>query len=187
MGHVAMRCSAARSSLIYAAVKYLQATHDCSAKILGNRLTRGAKLQSITECLERSNYAGRNGQCCQCPHNMSLRHDLAAFVHASINLHGTIDFADKDVACVETNSACQAEEAIRDDEHVPKVHEHGHRLGDVKLAVQRRRARAEVSSPPPVVVLGAQLEITQDDGNLGTGDDQNQEHQSKEACKQGEG
>jgi hypothetical protein len=53
--------------------------------------------------------------------------------HRSINFDGCVDLADKEIASIETNGASQAEEAVRHDEHVAKVHQHGDCLCDVKL------------------------------------------------------
>ena len=56
-----------------------------------------------------------------------------------INLDSRIDLADKHDTCVEADGASEAEEAIADDEHVTKVHDHGDRLGDVQLCIEVER------------------------------------------------
>jgi hypothetical protein len=53
--------------------------------------------------------------------------------YRSINFDGCVDLADKEIAGIETDRARQAEEAVRDDEHVAKVHQHRDGLGDVQL------------------------------------------------------
>ena len=47
---------------------------------------------------------------------------------SSVNLHGRVNLAHKDVASIEADGAGEAEEGVGDDEHVAKVHCHGHQL-----------------------------------------------------------
>ena len=54
-------------------------------------------------------------------------------VHPSIDLHGSIYLPDKQPAGKETNSACHAEEAVRDNGHVSEVHGHRDIACDVQL------------------------------------------------------
>lgn len=99
--------------------------------------------------------------------------------------------ADKEVARVEANSPCETEESVGHDEHVAEVHEHRHSLCDVQLAVevergvgkqvQRRRPRSKVRPPPPVVILGTELEVGKHDGDLRAGDEQDDKHKGQEA------
>eukprot|EP00983_Pelagomonas_calceolata_P083333 1156138-Pelagomonas_calceolata.AAC.23 len=72
-----------------------------------------------------------------------------------------------------------------------EVHEHWHCLGDVQLAIEVEggvgkqveggRAGGEVRAPPPMVVLRAQLEVAEHDGDLRARDQQDDEHQRQEA------
>lgn len=47
--------------------------------------------------------------------------------------------------------------------------------------IDRRKARREEGSPPPVVVLGAQVKVAQQNRRLRAGDDQDQKHQKQKA------
>lgn len=77
------------------------------------------------------------------------------------------------------------------DERVAEVQERAGRILDLKLScevvaavdeeVDRRESARQETSPPPVVVLGTQVEITQQDRRLGARDDEDQEHQKQES------
>lgn len=87
----------------------------------------------------------------------------------------------------ESNGSGQQEEEENHDQRVAKVQEGAGGIVDLQL---RRKvvttvdkeincgetARQE-TSPPPVVVLGTQVEIAQQDGRLRAGDDEDQEHE----------
>ena len=53
-----------------------------------------------------------------------------------VDLHSRIDRPHKVEACKESNRACDAEEPIRNHQHVPEVHQHRNCLGDVQLGVE---------------------------------------------------
>ena len=46
--------------------------------------------------------------------------------------------------------------------------------------VESTWSRREHGAPPPAIILTAQLEIAQDDTDLGAGDTKNEEHQNQE-------
>lgn len=85
----------------------------------------------------------------------------------------------------------QAEETVADDRHVDEVQQDRHKLADVQLAPEVERAvrkqvhrstpTGEVGPPPPVIVLAAQLEVAQHDGDLRAREAQDDEHQGQEA------
>ena len=52
--------------------------------------------------------------------------------------------------------------------------------GRVDEDVDGGRARGEEGAPPPVVVLGAELEVAHDHRDLGAGRDEDEEHQQRE-------
>lgn len=47
--------------------------------------------------------------------------------------------------------------------------------------VERGEAGGEVTAPPPVVVLSAEVEVAEQDGSLGAGDAEDQKHQKQES------
>lgn len=65
------------------------------------------------------------------------------FELALVNLHSGIDGPHKVQACKESDRPGDAEEAIRDHQHVAEVHEHRHCLGDIELGVEIKRGIEE--------------------------------------------
>ena len=109
----------------------------------------------------------------------------------SVHLDRREDLPDEPVAGVEADGACGHEEDEGSDGHVAEVEEARDELCDLELCeevedgvgehVARGGAGGEEGAPPPVVVLGAQLEVAHDDGDLGAGDDEDDEDQHEEA------
>mmetsp|Transcript_17587 Transcript_17587/g.51091 ORF Transcript_17587/g.51091 Transcript_17587/m.51091 type:complete len:496 (+) Transcript_17587:327-1814(+) len=110
---------------------------------------------------------------------------------ASLHLDLCVDGAHEPEASREAHRAGEDEEGVSGDEHVGHVHDdgdgpHHHHLGaqvdeGVAEEVDRRGPGGEVAAPPPVVVLGAELEVAHDDGDLRAGDHQDHEHEEEEA------
>lgn len=108
-----------------------------------------------------------------------------------VHLHHAVDLADEPEASEETYRASQQEEQKDHDQRVAKVQEGRGGVLDLQLGrevvatvdeqIDRGESRRQERSPPPVVVLGTQVEIAQQDGRLRAGDDQNQEHQKQKA------
>ena len=73
----------------------------------------------------------------------------------------------------------------------PKVEERRCETDHVKLCVEvdgrvaeqvaARRARVEEGAPPPVIILVAELEVAEDNRDLGTREQQDEDHQREEA------
>lgn len=107
-----------------------------------------------------------------------------------INFNDTVDLPDEPKARHEANGPREEEEQEDHYEGVAEVEEGGGgvvyvEFGDEVMAavdeeVAGRGSRAEEPSPPPVVVLGAEVEVAQEDGGLGTRDHQYHEHQEQE-------
>mmetsp|Transcript_1437 Transcript_1437/g.3455 ORF Transcript_1437/g.3455 Transcript_1437/m.3455 type:complete len:327 (+) Transcript_1437:29-1009(+) len=119
--------------------------------------------------------------------------------HALIDLDRGVNGAHEEEARDETHEAGEDKEAVGKDCHVPKENEVGcnlHRLGDVHPReeivgcvpekVKGGRARGEVGTPPPVIVLTAQLKVAHDNSNLCARepeDDEDEEEKSKEVVE----
>lgn len=108
-----------------------------------------------------------------------------------VHLHDAVDLANEPEASEESYRTGQQEEQEHHDQRVAKVQEGRGGVLDLQLGgevvatvdeqIDRRKAGCQERSPPPVVVLGAQMEIAQQDGRFRAGDDQNQEHQKQKA------
>ena len=96
----------------------------------------------------------------------------------SVNLDNAIDFPYKQQAGQEPDGACHDKEEQHNDGCVAKEEEVAERSCDAGLVdevvqgeqeeVQRCGARGEEGSPPPAVVLGAEVEVAEKDGRLCT-------------------
>ena len=108
-----------------------------------------------------------------------------------VDLHRWVDQSREPEAGAEPDCTGEHTERKRGQKHVAKVQYAWHQFGDLQLCeevepgiqeeVDCRWSRGEIGPPPPVIVLTAQLEIAQHDRNLRTGDDEDNEHQEKEA------
>jgi succinate dehydrogenase/fumarate reductase flavoprotein subunit len=106
--------------------------------------------------------------------------------HSLIDLDNGIDLANKPETSKEADGSGQQEEQKDHDERVAKVQDHrckaGQRFGHeivhtTNQQVKRSEARREEGTPPPMIVLRTKVEIAQQHGCLGTGDNQNDEDQ----------
>jgi len=93
-------------------------------------------------------------------------------------MDGPIDFLHKKEASVEPDRTGECEESQGHDGGVTKIKEDGHKFGDgelgeevkddIKIHVESRCPRSQESSPMPVVIFAAKLEIAHDDCDFGT-------------------
>lgn len=107
-----------------------------------------------------------------------------------IHLDHTVDLSDEPEACEESNSSCEEEKADDHDAGVSKVEEGGGGPLDVQLRhevvhavdgqVERSETGRQEAAPPPVIVLGTEVEVAEEDGGLGAGDHQDQVNQEQE-------
>lgn len=108
-----------------------------------------------------------------------------------IDFDDTVDFSDEPEAGHESDGAGEEEKQEDHYEGVSEVEEGRGgvlyvELGDEVVAavdeqVAGRGARAEEGAPPPVVVLRAQVEVTQQDRRLRARDHQDHEHKEQES------
>lgn len=108
-----------------------------------------------------------------------------------VHLDHAVDLADEPEAGEEAYRARKQEEQKDHNERVAKVQEGGRSVlnlqlrGKVVTAVDEqihgRKARRQEGSPPPVIVLGAEVEVAQQDGRLRAGDHEDQKDQKQEA------
>jgi len=108
-----------------------------------------------------------------------------------IEMNGTINLLDKEEASIEANRSSQDEETKGHDGRVSKIEQDGRKFRDLKLReevedrieehVESRCTRSQISSPPPMVILAAKLEITHHNGDFGAGQDKDHEHNSEES------
>jgi len=104
----------------------------------------------------------------------------------SVNFNGRINGPDKDIAGNKSNGAGQKKEGERDQEHIAEKHEATDNFDDfqfgeeiqngVEKQVHSTTPRCEEGTPPPMVVLAAQLKVHHHDGDLSACYDQNYEH-----------
>jgi len=105
-------------------------------------------------------------------------------------MDGSVDLLDEEEASVETNGASEGEESQSHDGSVSEVQKDRNELcdlelreeikDDIKIHVESRCSWSQESPPMPVVILTTKLEVTHDDGDLSTCQDEDQEHDSKE-------
>lgn len=69
-------------------------------------------------------------------HRIRPYFDNIAGRRRSVDLHARKYAADEDVCGVEADGAREAEERVRNNEHVAEVHDHWYYLGDVELGVE---------------------------------------------------
>ena len=108
-----------------------------------------------------------------------------------VDLDRGVDLADEEESRVEADGAGEQPEGHDHHEGVGEVQKGRNELFDVQLGVEVEDAVGENVdgwtsgheewSPPPVVVLCAQLEVYHDDADLGAGDDQDDEDQEEES------
>mmetsp|Transcript_17633 Transcript_17633/g.57055 ORF Transcript_17633/g.57055 Transcript_17633/m.57055 type:complete len:221 (-) Transcript_17633:1033-1695(-) len=127
-----------------------------------------------------------------CPSPPSRQHapPNTLLIRHLVDLHRRVDGLHEGVAGVEPDGAREDEEAVAHHEHVAEVQGPRRGLGDVQLGkvveggveeeVHGRGARGEVGPPPPVVVLRAQLEVAQHDGDLRARHDEDDEDDEEE-------
>ena len=108
-----------------------------------------------------------------------------------VNLDRAVNFSNEEEGRVEPDGS--REQPKGDDHHqrVGEVEQGGHELVDVQLRVEVEDAvgehvdggpaRHEEGPPPPVIVLGAELEIDHDDADLRAGHDQDDEYEKEES------
>lgn len=106
-----------------------------------------------------------------------------------VDLDDAVDFPNEPEAREEANGARQQIEEEHHDERVAEIEETGRIALDLQLGIEimtaveeqvhRREARSEIGPPPPVVILSAQMEITQQDCGLRACDHQNNENKEK--------
>lgn len=111
----------------------------------------------------------------------------ARVAESLVNLDRAIDCANKKETRVEANGAREHKKTIGQDEHVAKVKNTTDRLADVQLGekvkgaigkqIQSAGTACQVGTPPPMIVLAAQLEIAENDGYLRTR--YNQDHENE--------
>lgn len=99
----------------------------------------------------------------------------------------TVNLPNKPEARHETYRPCKEEKQKYHDQRISKVQEGGGgvfnvQLGDEVVAavyeeVASSRPRGEEGAPPPVIVLGAEVEVAEEDGGLGARDHKDQEHE----------
>jgi len=108
-----------------------------------------------------------------------------------IKMNGTINLLDKEEASIEAYRSSQDEETHHHDDRVTKIEQDGRKLRDLKLReevedrieehVESGCARSQISSPPPMIILAAELEITHDNGDFCAGQNQDHENNRKES------
>jgi len=54
-------------------------------------------------------------------------------------------------------------------------------MNTVDCEVEGGEAASEETSPPPVVILGTKVEVAEEDGGLGAGDDQDHKHEEEKS------
>jgi len=106
------------------------------------------------------------------------------------NFDRAVDLVDKEVARVKADGTREDKEDGAHDKGVAKVEEGRNKGSDVKFGekvenavkedVKSGGSGREEGTPPPVVVLGAELKVAHDDGDLGAGDDEDQEDEEEE-------
>jgi hypothetical protein len=107
-----------------------------------------------------------------------------------VNLDAIIDLSNKGHGRKEPNGARKDKEHQTHDRCPSKVEHHRRKALDlqsrkivhdrVQENVHCRRPRGQKGSPPPMVILSTQMEITHQDRHLGTGQDQYAKDQEKE-------
>jgi hypothetical protein len=100
----------------------------------------------------------------------------------SINLQRAIDLEIEPVAGIESNRPRHKEEDQRKGRHVTEVDERRQETTDVQLheiiphrveeSVASTGPCSQERSPPPAVVFSTEMKVTEEDRDLGTGDDQ---------------
>lgn len=104
-----------------------------------------------------------------------------------INLNDAVDLPREPKASEESNSSCQQEEEENHNRCVANVQESRcsspdlqfrHKVVDtVDEKVKCREPAGKEASPPPMIILCAEMEIAKEDGRLRTGDDEDDKHQ----------
>jgi len=107
-----------------------------------------------------------------------------------VHLDHAVDLAHEPKAGKESDASCKEEEADDHDAGVSEVEEGGSRPLDVQLGdkvvnavdrqVKRRESWGQETAPPPMIILGTEVEIAEENGGLRTGYHQDQEHQKQE-------
>ncbi len=95
------------------------------------------------------------------------------------------------IAGVKTDCSSQQKQGKRNDKHVPIVQQQGHKTmhfhfgqmipNRVQHSVTCTCTGMQERSPPPTVILAAQLEIAQENGDLSTSEHQQNHDQKQEA------
>lgn len=107
-----------------------------------------------------------------------------------IHFDDTVDFPDEPEGGEKSDRSCKKEEAEHHDGGVTEVEEGGGPALDVQLGeevvdavagqVEGREPAGQEAAPPPVVILSTEVEVAEEDGGLGAGDDQDDVHQEQE-------
>lgn len=107
-----------------------------------------------------------------------------------IHLNGTINLANKPQTGEESNSTSYHKKRYGYHGHVREVEKSGDKSFDLELRhevphrvqeeIHTRRSGGEVRSPPPAVVLIAELEVAHNNGDLRTGDDEDEKNHEQE-------
>lgn len=111
--------------------------------------------------------------------------------HYLIYFHDAIDAPHEPEASHETYGPCQQEEQEDHNESVTEVQESRSGILDVQFCheivtavdeeVTGSGTGTEESAPPPVIVLGAQMEVAEQDRCLRAGDHEYHEHEEQES------
>jgi hypothetical protein len=108
-----------------------------------------------------------------------------------VDLHGAINLSAEEERSQETNASAEQSKADGDHSHVGQVDSHGqytnhiHSAGQkpqtVKEQVDTCRGAVPERRPPPSVIFDAELQISQDHGNLSASGNQNQPDSQQES------
>lgn len=113
------------------------------------------------------------------------------FSFSLVDFDNTVDFSDEKEGGKETNGSRHNEEQEHNDERVAKVEKHAGGIGQAELGlkvvdavdeeIDGGEARGDEASPPPVVVLGTEVEVAEENGGLRAGDDENEKHEEEKS------
>jgi len=105
-------------------------------------------------------------------------------------MDGSIDLLDEEEASVVANRSSQSEEPQCHDGGVAKIKQYRHKLcdgkfreevkDDIKIHVESISPGSQESSPMPVIILRAELEVAHDDGDFSTSQNEDQKHDGQE-------
>lgn len=105
----------------------------------------------------------------------------------SVHFDDAVDLPSEPEASEKPDGSCEQKETKDHDTSVTEVEEcrsapRNLQLGDkivntIYGQVESREATCKKASPPPVIILCAQMKVAEEDGGLGTSYHQNQKHQ----------